>query len=687
MKKTVRQHDITDCASACIASITRHFGKYIPLTLIREASGTSSAGTSIKGIIDACTALGLVAKAYKSDTGDIAVLRSTPLPVILHVLTKEGDLHFVVLYGIGRRRVRVMDPASGTMKRMSFKELKDIWSGFVVTVHPSDKFKELSAGRKGGSVLRYAGLLSRREYAAMVSGTLAYTMAGICISLFLQHIIDNVIPAHDPHELVRACTLMAALMVSAILMGYERIRYSLKVNIKMDCRLMLGYLDHLFHLPVGFFSHRGAGELHSRLDDASKIRAFLADGIITAVTGITMICLSFVLMFVFHRKLALLILLFIPVYLFLYSIADRVNRKVNREVIESSSAFEEKVVEGISAARLIRHFGSEGTIFSGIEKKYVALSDKLFKGGRCVGIFASAADALSKLMTVALLTAGSIFIFEGSLSIGELVSFYALTALFASPISQIIDLNGRYTEAKISAERLEDITLLSREDATACATLPFREGEDIIFENVSFSYPGCPALLERFNAVIPHGKITAIQGESGCGKSTLASLLMRDYTLHEGKIFLGGTDISLIALDEWRRAASIIHQEPEMLNRSILDNICCLEKSPDIKRVASILEDLGLHDFITALPMGLLTPIGERGCTLSGGQKQRIALARALYRDPEILILDEATSSLDNVSQKYVLDKIVRLRDAGKTIVMITHKTDNIAIADNIIRL
>lgn len=685
MNTNVKQHDITDCAAACISSIARHYGKNIPLTVIREASGTSRTGTTIKGVIDGCREVGFKAEAFKSDEKDVESLMNVPFPVILHVLTKLGDLHFMVLYGRRKGKAVVMDPAVGDKVRLSSDELKEIWTGYIITVAP-DMLHDEGERYDKASLLNYLRLIPVGEYVSMALGSAAYIIAGICTAVFLQHIIDDIIPGSSPKELFSTSAIMLALMLSTLAAGYMRMLNSLRVSIKIDSRLALGYLDHLFRLPIGFFTGRGAGELHSRLNDTAKIRSFLAEGIITLITSLLLICFSFILMFTCHWRLALLMLTFIPVYLIIYLVAAKVNKKMNRSIMEGSAAFEEKAVEGMNSVKLIKHFGSEGAIFSAIEKRYVDLANRLFRSGKYMSIFASSSDAVSKLLTITLLTIGSIFIFQGSLTTGELVSFYTLSAYFSAPLGQIVDICNQLSEARISSERLSDIMDLEVE-GTMKKFLPAVYTEDIIFKEITFSYAGCPTLLENFNMVIHPGAITAIQGESGCGKSSLASLLMRDYRVSRGKILLGDTDISLIDLQEWRKNVSILPQEPEMLNCSILDNITCLEKTPDIRRISSILDDLGLHEFISNLPLGLLTPIGDRGCALSGGQKQRIALARALYRDPQILILDEATASLDETSQSYVLKKIVELRNEGKTIVMITHKNDNVKIADCIIRL
>jgi ATP-binding cassette subfamily B protein len=685
MKKTngIKQHDATDCAVACIAWVARWYGLSLPLVTVRQLCGATSQGTTIKGVLDGCGAIGLEAKAYKSAARDTAALRQVPAPAILHLEKDDGALHFVVLSAVSHKGFVIMDPAKGKLETVTEEWLGGQWSGYVVLCGPTEEFvrgdRTVSPVRRLVRITKVYG----RQIALTLAASMLYITIALSTSIFLQRIVDDVIPSGDVSALAKVAAAMGFLAIAAFACGYGRIMTALQASIGIDYALVSGYLRHLFTLPVSFFTLRGSGELASRVYDAMKIRSFIVNGLTTLMLSLCTLAVSFALMFTYYWKLALLMLMFIPLYTLVYLISNKVNKKANRDIIEASAAFEEKTVEGISAIGTIKYMCAEKAVSSRIERQYTRLCERMFKGGRWAGIFSETTEAISKSLTVTLLGAGSLFVFAGELSVGELVSFYSMITLFSAPLGQLVGLNGSYTEARVSAERLFEIMDFESENEEG-ANVP-EAGGDLAFNGVDFSYPGCNALIESFSAVFEAGKITAVTGDSGCGKSTLAALAMRAYRPVAGSITLAGVDISLYGLPQWRQRTALVPQECVLLNATVMDNITGGEKEPDMERLAELLAALDLQDFVASLPMGLLTKVGERGASLSGGQKQRIALARALYRRPAMLILDEATSSLDSASEAAILGTVRRLADNGLTVIMITHKKDNLTIADKVI--
>ena len=287
-----------------------------------------------------------------------------------------------------------------------------------------------------------------------------------------------------------------------------------------------------------------------------------------------------------------------------------------------------------------------------------------------------------------LLWVGSIFVLDNTISPGELLSFYALLGYFMSPVIGLIGMNKVVQNAIIAADRMFEIMDLDyEEDDDNKLQIKKEHIGDIRFENVSFSYGTRTEVFNSFNLHIKKCEITAIIGESGSGKTTIAALINKIYTINEGKITIGEYNTANISNESLRKEVGSVPQNLTSFASTVTENIAVGEFYPDMDRILNICKDLGLTDFIESLPNGFNTYIGENGTTLSGGQRQRLAIARALYRDSEILIFDEATSALDSESEQYVQKVIKKLRDEGKTIILIAHRLSTVLISDKIVVL
>ncbi|GHV21928.1 hypothetical protein FACS189428_3150 [Clostridia bacterium] len=291
-------------------------------------------------------------------------------------------------------------------------------------------------------------------------------------------------------------------------------------------------------------------------------------------------------------------------------------------------------------------------------------------------------------ITVAVLWAGSNLVIHQDLTPGTLMLFYSLVGYVLGPVGKLISSNQTIQDALIAADRLFQIMDLEREeDDTQKIQLEREMIDDLKFENVSFRYGSRKQVFEALTLTIYKGKTTAIVGESGSGKTTLVSLLQHLYPIQSGSIHIGKYSISQIGNESLRRMVGSVPQQIELFAGNIIDNIAVGDFEPDMKKIVELSEQLGIREFIEKLPNAYMTPIGEHGASLSGGERQRIAIARALYKDPEILIFDEATSSLDSISEKYVKQTLTNLAQQGKTIIIIAHRLSTVKNADTIIVL
>ena len=680
----IKQHDRQDCGAACIASIASYYGLKLPLIKIREACGTSKDGTSIKGITDAAKVIGMSAKAFKSENKECENLIQIPKPLILHLQNEDGWLHFVVLYDIDKKNAFILDTSDGKIHKMPISTLRAQWSGYLVLLTPSPQFNK---GDSRTNVLKkFTTLLmaNKRELLPALLGALVYIIIGLSTSLFIQQIIDKVLPEKNTTMLAFYGIIMLLLIGMSLFINYFRTIFTVRGGIRIDSTLIMNYISHLFRLPVSFFSGRTSGELNSRIGDAYRIRSFLSGRLMIIFISIISLLLSFALLFTFYWKLAIITVMFVPLYILLYKISDKINKKTNKKIIEASAKMEETNIDSLSAIEGIRYFCAEETFSRRMEKHYVDMAQKLYQGGKNLSIFSTCSDGITKMLTFSVLILGSLFVINSELTIGELVFFYSIAAFFSSPLMALVDSNNQITEAQIAAQRLFEIMELDSEEREESLKYIPAEWNEITIDKVTFSYPGRLDLLKELSFTIQRGTITAVTGDNGCGKSTLASLLMRGYEPVAGSIRIGEINISQINTSYWRKFISIVPQRSSLFNGTILENIAPDEENINIEKASELCTLCGLDTLIRSLKGGLLTRIGENGKYLSQGERHKLALARAMYRKPQVLILDEVTASLDKESREKILTLIKRLAYEGMTILMISHQDESIQIADNI---
>ncbi|WP_339812782.1 peptidase domain-containing ABC transporter [uncultured Imperialibacter sp.] len=680
----IKQRDITDCGAACLASITAHFGLKMTVSKIRQFASTDKKGTNLLGLIEAAQKLGLQAKGVR---GEFDSLSKIPLPAVAHVIVKEVLHHFMVIYEVTPSYVKVMDPADGQIHKMPNEEFKKIWTGVLVLIVPTESF---SAGDQSISLYSKFMALIQPHKSVMVQsliGAAIYTVLGLSTSVYIQKIVDYVIIGGNRNLLNLMSVGMVVILLFQVFIGYMKSLFVLRTGQLIDVQLILSYYKHLLKLPQQFFDTMRVGEIISRVNDAVKIRAFINDVAINLAVNIFILIFSFALMFTYYWKLALVLLLVIPFYTLIYFIVNRLNKKVERKVMEDAADLESQLVESLNSVNTIKSFGLES--FSNIktEVRFVKLLNSVYESGTNNLFSGFSSEFVSRAFTIVLLWIGAGFVIDKAITPGELLSFYALIGYFTGPVSGLIGMNKTIQNALIAADRLFEIMDLEQENNSNKLSLTPDLIGDIQFKHVNFRYGSRVTVFEDLSFTFPYGQVTAIVGESGSGKSTLAAILQKLYPLASGNVFIGDYDLKYIDNESLRSTVGVVPQKIDLFAGNVIDNIAVGEFEPDMKKMVSICSSLGILEFIEKLPNGFETYLGENGATLSGGQKQRIAIARALYREPEILILDEATSALDSASEQYVQKMVSYLSDRKKTIILIAHRLSTVFNAHKIIVL
>ena len=684
MQVKIKQRDITDCGAACLASVAAYYRLTLPVARIRQLAGTDKKGTNILGLVEAATKMGFLAKGVR---GDWESLFKIPKPAIAHVVVREVLHHYVVLLGANKKYIEIMDPADGEIHKLDHDEFRKQWTGVLVLLTPGEKFSV--GNQKVSTPTRIWSLVkpSKGVLLQALVGALVYSVLGLAISIYVGKLVDNVLPGGNLGLLNLLGLVMVTIILLRLLLSLFQTVFILKTGQRIDATLILGYYQHLLKLPQSFFDNMRTGEIISRIGDAVKIRVFINEVSINFILNVFILIVSFVLMFTFYWKLAITLLFVLPFYVIIYFVSDRLNKKVQRTIMERAADLEAHLVESLNAAATIKRFGLEEFSNLKTETRFVSLLESIYKSG-LNSIFSSGSTGfISQLITVLVLWLGAGYAIGSQITPGELLSFYSLVGYYTGPVTMLIGFNRTLQDAKIAADRLFEIFDLETEDETNKIDLTPELVDDIIFENVRFRYGTRVEVFDSLNITIKKGEITAIAGESGSGKTTMVSLLQNIYPLQAGHIRFGKYDIRHITNNSLRRIVAVVPQKIDLFSGNVVDNIAAGDLNPDMARIIEICNRLGMTRFIEQLPGGFNTYLGENGASLSGGEKQRLAIARALYRNPEILILDEATSSLDSVAESFVQNALQMLKEANKTVIVIAHRFSTISMAQKVIFL
>ena len=605
MSIKVKQRDITDCGAACLASVASHYKLEMPVARIRQIAGTDTKGTNVLGMVKAAEQLGFSAKGVKGNQDSLGKI---PLPTVAHIIVERDKLqlhHYVVLYKVNDKQLTYMDPADGDMHTSSIEEFMKRWTNVLILLMPNDDFEEKN--EKISNFKRFVFLLAPHKsvLAQSLTGAILYTVLGLSTSIYIQKITDNVLTTGNTNLLNLLSVAMLIIVVFQILLGINQTLFMLKTGQKIDTRLILGYYKHLLKLPQRFFDTMRVGEIISRINDAVKIRSFINDVSISLTVNMFIVLFSFALMFIYSWKLALIMLIVIPLYSVVYFITNKLNKKQERKLMEHSAELESQLVESLNSVRTIKQFGIEDFSNMKTEVRFIGLLKTVFKSGKNSMFSTYSSEVISKVFTIILLWVGSYFVIDNEITPGELLSFYAIIGYFMGPISSLIGANKSIQNALIAADRLFEIMDLERETNENKIELKRENIGNIQFENISFSYGTRKNVFNNFSLTISKGQMTAIIGESGSGKTTLASLLQKLYPLNNGKITVNQLNIEHFTLESMRNLVSSVPQQLNLFSGNIIENIAVGDLQPNMERIIEIIKTLGLVQFIENLLMVL----------------------------------------------------------------------------------
>ncbi len=669
------QQDQSDCGVACLLTVIRYYSGNSSMETIRKLSGTNITGTTLLGLYQAATSLGFNAEGCEAD---VAALIKHPSPVILHVLIDEKLEHYVVYYGTklnGKKELVFIigDPAKGIVY-LSEVELSSIWkSKICLTLEPNECFVLTSdiKFKKREWIIQ----LIKEDYpflGIVVLLGIAIAILSIIMSLFSQRLIDDILPKKNYLKLNLGIGLVFLLLTIKEGLSVIRQYFLISQSKNFNNRIIGNFYSKLINLPKPFFDTRKIGELTARLTDTSRIQRVISQLAGNVVIDSLVLIVVFAVLFNYSWKIGLASAFILPVYSILIY---RFNKKIidgQKTIMSSYAMSESNYISTLQGIEPIKNYNKQELFSKSNNIIYAKYQDAVFSFGKIQIKLGFIANSFGVIFLLGVLLYSSHEVLLNHLKIGELMAILGLCSTLLPSIANLALISIPINEAKIVFDRMFEFTGLTPELDND--TINLYKFEALRLENVLFRFAGRSPLLNDISFEVKKGEVIALMGENGCGKSTLTQIISKNYEIENGKMVIN-EDYQLhnMSYETWRRIIGIVPQQPHIFNGTVIENICFEDVAKNQDKVNQFIIDYGFEDFINSLPQSYMTIVGEEGINLSGGQKQMIALARALYHKPQLLILDEATASMDRKSEQFVLKLLSKIKNE-MGIIFITHR-------------
>lgn len=689
---TEYQMDSQDCGPASLKMVAKYFGRYYSLQYLRDKCGITKEGVSLLDLSTGAESIGLHTLAIKCSIDEL--VEKVPFPAIVF----WNQNHFIVVYHADRKHVWVSDPVKGHVK-YSHAEFRDGWygenesKGVLLAIEPTADFntsKEEREMQKNSfiSILRYF-IPYKKNFGLIFFIMMVVTLLQGILPFISKAVIDVGISTSDVNFINMVLIGNICILVSVMVFNVLRDWILMHITARVNIALISDYLIKLMKLPITFFENKLLGDILQRAADHERIRNFIMNNSLALVFSTLTFVLFSIILLLYNSIIFVIFLAGSILYVCWVMLFLKVRKKLDWQYFELISRNQSYWVETVSAIQDIKIYNYERSrrwkweeIQAGmyhVNKRVLAITNMQNLG----------AQFIDNIKNMAIVFFCATAVINGDITYGIMISTQFIIGMLNGPLIQFINFIVSAQYAKISFLRMNEIRQLDDEEEllSVGSTTILPEHRDIQLENVMFQYtPNAPFVLNHIYLCIPENKVTAIVGGSGSGKSTLLKLLVRLYKPSYGEVKMDGMNVQAINLRQWRNMCGVVMQDGKIFSDTISNNIVLDDEHVDKKRLIECCKTAQILDEINAMPQGFDTKIGERGRGLSGGQKQRILIARALYRNPQYLFLDEATNALDTINEKKIVDALNTAFE-NRTVVVIAHRLSTIRNADQIIVL
>ncbi|MCB9091604.1 MAG: ATP-binding cassette domain-containing protein [Halobacteriovoraceae bacterium] len=673
----IKQNDMMDCGAACMAMISRFYGKKINIATWRSLIYITREGASMLSLKNAANQVGFdamgVMSGYKS-------LQELQVPFIALMQS-----HYVVIYKVSPDYIWIADPSS-KLDKVSRDEFKKSYSHHCLLIKPNSRLANYPNSKNNYG--KYLNLLkgSYWQFLEILLASILLSLLNLGLPLFLQLTFDNVLLPKNQNNFQTPLIMLSTIILLAGVLVKIRGHIFIKFSTQLSSKLNSKFFKHILKLPLNYFEVRNVGDITSRLSEINQLRDFFSLFLLSSIFNIFSLLISSGILYYYHPHLFLISLIFIPFYLFMFKLIIKTTTKHLNTIFKFSGISESLLFEQITFIKTLKSIGAMVTARWRWEESFIKLINEKRQREKALNLLKTASPFASEIFQIILFfTALGLFLNE-ALSFGQVIAVYFLAQYFLNPLDELLKKWNDFDQAAMAFGKIDEILTSPKENINLFESNPSNEIlGDIICKNVTFQYgsDGSPLVLKNIDLEIPRGKTIAFVGQSGSGKSTLSSMINRLYTPIQGDIYFGETHSKEIPLENLRKLIKTTGQDSELFSGTIIDNITLGDENPHFERAVHASKMACAHDFIVKKRHGYYYQLGPRGLGLSGGQRQRLCLARVFYSNPEILILDEATSSLDEISEKKILNNI-RMRK-GKTNILIAHRLNTIIHADKIV--